>query len=371
MDPLFELLKGLGADLGRQFVPAAELPLRTIGARGLLQARMDPALAVLGLQGQGPETALVEAQVLQWHAAVLAAGSDVAALARAVDAAVADGRETLVAAQFSYADVVVFARLVGLVGVPAGVARWRDAVAARCKPAGLLAARARALEERQTASLAAVEALRAALHAEDGEAACAPASKVPPAVHLGVDAPPETDIQKAQVALQGSPGLESLRILKVREDYYEWTYEERRDCLSGDSINQLCKTLVVESKKTTATDCSDAKNSRFYAVIVPYVGPKLSTSKLAKAIRALNPDLSGKLFHMHMARNEVAAELTGFLFNGMTPFSSKTKIPVVLCKEVAAMDYIYLGAGEPDLKLGVSTKELAAYFDALILDVAG
>jgi prolyl-tRNA editing enzyme YbaK/EbsC (Cys-tRNA(Pro) deacylase) len=70
-------------------------------------------------------------------------------------------------------------------------------------------------------------------------------------------------------------------------------------------------------------------------------------------------------FNMRMAAEEVSQKLTGFGHNAVTPICSKTQIPMIMSHRIAELsDIFFLGAGEVDLKVGVSPKEfIEAYKD--------
>jgi prolyl-tRNA editing enzyme YbaK/EbsC (Cys-tRNA(Pro) deacylase) len=70
-------------------------------------------------------------------------------------------------------------------------------------------------------------------------------------------------------------------------------------------------------------------------------------------------------FNLRMAPEEVSEKLTGFGHNAVTPICSENRIPMIMSHRIAQLsDVFFLGAGEVDLKVGVSPREfIEAYKD--------
>ena len=56
--------------------------------------------------------------------------------------------------------------------------------------------------------------------------------------------------------------LTSARFKRVASTYYDWSLEQRRDCLGADNIDQLCKTIILENGRCVNKNCDDPLNSR-------------------------------------------------------------------------------------------------------------
>lgn len=66
---------------------------------------------------------------------------------------------------------------------------------------------------------------------------------------------------------------------------------------------------------------------------------------------------------MRMAPEDEAAAISGFARNAVSPFAVATPLPVVVSHRIAALEpprVVVLGAGEPDLKVVLSARELLA-----------
>jgi hypothetical protein len=89
---------------------------------------------------------------------------------------------------------------------------------------------------------------------------------------VSLDSDPEKtpeDVKRVQkFCLQ--VGLKVAMIVQVPEHYYETPLSERREFVKAPSEEHLCKTILLENTKCTRSDCSDPKNSRWYAVIIQY-----------------------------------------------------------------------------------------------------
>ena len=159
---------------------------------------------------------------------------------------------------------------------------------------------------------------------------------------------PSPEVLRVERALAGLPGS---ALLCVRADYYSLTLRERARLLHVP-VAALCKTLVLENPAGSVVGDATAPLAaqRYIAVVLQYTA-KLVLPALCKGVGA--------------AALALAAEgraLTGFAFNGLTPFGSLTALPVVLARD--ALDckcpYILLGGGQEDVKARVFLRPLAA-----------
>lgn len=66
-------------------------------------------------------------------------------------------------------------------------------------------------------------------------------------------------------------GVYSSRFFKVPSNYYDLGLEERAKLLNGNA-NQLCKSIIFENTASDVADCNDPTNSKYYCVIIQYVG---------------------------------------------------------------------------------------------------
>jgi prolyl-tRNA editing enzyme YbaK/EbsC (Cys-tRNA(Pro) deacylase) len=94
---------------------------------------------------------------------------------------------------------------------------------------------------------------------------------------------------------------------------------------------------------------------------------RLSQQKLEKYLHAMNNaplndarKIGKSKFHMRLAKPEDAARLTGYAHGAVAPFATATAIPTLVSHAIAALPggVVFLGGGEPDLKMGVRADDL-------------
>jgi prolyl-tRNA editing enzyme YbaK/EbsC (Cys-tRNA(Pro) deacylase) len=163
------------------------------------------------------------------------------------------------------------------------------------------------------------------------------------------------------------------RIYKVPENYYNETLEYRANLLKCN-INQLCKTIVVENIACSHNNITDICDSRYYCIIIQYIH-KLNGEKLKDFIHNLKPKnlrISKKKINFQLTSEDKSADMTGFTHNAVSPFGLMHNIPVILCLSCSQLSppYIWLGAGEVDLKLGVPLSDFVRGTNALIADIS-
>ena len=80
---------------------------------------------------------------------------------------------------------------------------------------------------------------------------------------------------------------------------------------------------------------------------------------LVHSLRPIPDRLPKKRFNFRLCKTEVSAEITGFSHNGVSPFGLVCPIPVVICQNITNITpaYIYLGAGDVDVKVGLSIED--------------
>jgi hypothetical protein len=70
-------------------------------------------------------------------------------------------------------------------------------------------------------------------------------------------------------------GVYSYRFVTVPKHYYDLTLQERAALLNGN-VPQLCKSIVFENTVCDHHEMSDITNSRYYCVIIQYIGNSFS-----------------------------------------------------------------------------------------------
>jgi prolyl-tRNA editing enzyme YbaK/EbsC (Cys-tRNA(Pro) deacylase) len=169
--------------------------------------------------------------------------------------------------------------------------------------------------------------------------------------------------------------LASIQLKRAEPNYYDLSLDQRREFLKAPSTYHLCKTLVMENTDYDESKSSDIYYPKYVAVIIQYES-RLNSEKVMKFMKDYqkshsSTELSRKCFHFRLADESVAKELTGYGYNAITPFLMRSKLPVILSKNILSLtpQYIWLGGGEVDLKLGISIEELISVTSPLVADI--
>eukprot|EP00887_Chlorella_sp_A99_P000460 scaffold17.g460.t1 len=139
------------------------------------------------------------------------------------------------------------------------------------------------------------------------------------------------------------------------------------------SVDHLCKSIVMVNTHAPAGvtgPSADPAHSRFFLVIVQYTA-RLHAEKLKVAVhRMCGGKHSRKHFNMRLAPEAVSDELTGFSHNAVSPIGIRTQLPVVLSHRIMQLspDFFWIGAGEVDLKVGMSATEFVKAYGAFVID---
>lgn len=170
-------------------------------------------------------------------------------------------------------------------------------------------------------------------------------------------------------------GVKDFSFKRVPSDYYDWSFEARRDILGAASIHHLCKSIVLVNTQAASniTDCSDPQNSKYYVVVVQYTA-RFSAENLKNFLYSLNNGkIPKKRFNLRLAPEDISHKLTGFEHNGVTCVGMKTDIPVILDEAIVKLnpDFFWLGGGEIDLKLGIRTPEFINFAKPFIVNCSG
>ena len=165
------------------------------------------------------------------------------------------------------------------------------------------------------------------------------------------------------------------RFYRVPANYYDEPLEFRRRCVGGATVDHMCKTIVMENTRCVNDDCADAFNSRWYLVVVQYTA-KLNQQKLEKFLHQLN-NVDGrkcgkKNFNMRLAKEEDSERLTGYVKGAVCPFGcAERRMPVILSDKIVALEpqTFWLGAGEIDLKVGMSAADFVERAEPHVTDI--
>jgi len=134
-------------------------------------------------------------------------------------------------------------------------------------------------------------------------------------------------------------------LAKTPLDYYDKPLEYRASLLKCSQI-QLNKTILLETDGTVVNDLSAPLiKQKYVAIILPY-STKLKMDTIAKILAP----------GFRLAAD--GEKVSGFSHGGVTPFGSLTSLPVVVSRQTAAEESIWLGGGVVDTKLRVFVKQL-------------
>ncbi|PNW80986.1 hypothetical protein CHLRE_07g338250v5 [Chlamydomonas reinhardtii] len=237
-----------------------------------------------------------------------------------------------------------------------------------------------ALAVRQQAILGRIAALAQALGLDagalqaaatpEGASGATPAAPRPAALSVTPDASPTQ--QRLEAELIGKGCVSAARFVRVPADYYDQPLEFRRDCLGAASIDHLCKSIVMENTRAheSVKGWDDPRHSKYYCVIVQYTA-RLHADKLKVALCELGGRKFGRQYYnMRLAPEEVNDALTGYSHNAVSPIGLKENLPIILSSKITQLDpeFFWMGAGEVDLKVGMSVKEFIEAYQPFVID---
>jgi len=166
-------------------------------------------------------------------------------------------------------------------------------------------------------------------------------------------------------------GISSAHIWRVRSDYYDQELAWRRDVLGAASTLQLCKSMIMENTKVsdmTLEQATAAGRVKYICVMLQYGGTKLQKEKLTDVVRRMEGSkaVGKKQYSLRMVSQEVSDQLSGYTHNAVTPFGMAQEVPLLLSDKIKALPEgkLWLGGGEPDLKMRVDVAELAAKWES-------
>lgn len=159
----------------------------------------------------------------------------------------------------------------------------------------------------------------------------------------------------------GKSRLPGSALYKVPSDYYTHSLQWRANLL-GCPTDRLCKTIIFENLSLGNDGVTNnlevpLYRQKYVAIIVQYIS-KVNLDIIAKYLASSGRDKSFpstvNSVKLAMAAPEAILPLTGFTFNGITPFGCHISIPIIIAKsimELSSPSYIWLGGGEVDVKL--------------------
>mmetsp|Transcript_963 Transcript_963/g.1479 ORF Transcript_963/g.1479 Transcript_963/m.1479 type:complete len:198 (+) Transcript_963:142-735(+) len=156
----------------------------------------------------------------------------------------------------------------------------------------------------------------------------------------------------------------------VWSDYYDWNLERRKVFLRASSVDQLCKTIVMENTRCINMDCLDPSNSKYYAILVQY-STKIHPQKILKLVKSWNPGVSGQYFNFQLAPSEVNETLTGFSHNAVVPIGMRTSVPLIVSGRILQVDppFVWMGGGDVYVKLLLSVDDILRILQPKVGDI--
>ena len=100
---------------------------------------------------------------------------------------------------------------------------------------------------------------------------------------------------------------------------------------------------------------------------------RLDAEKIKHHMHKLHGGKGINNFKMKLVDETLSGVLTGFERNAVSPVGSKTQLPIVVSDKISQLtpDFFWLGAGETDLKLGMSFAAFKAAYKPKIIDCTG
>ena len=100
---------------------------------------------------------------------------------------------------------------------------------------------------------------------------------------------------------------------------------------------------------------------------------RLDAEKIKHHMHKLHGRKGVNNFKMKLVDETVSGALTGFERNAVSPVGSKTQLPIVVSDKISQLtpDFFWLGAGETDLKLGMSFAAFKEAYRPMIIDCTG
>lgn len=228
-----------------------------------------------------------------------------------------------------------------------------------------------ALEQRQLAILTRLEDLERRLtaggqnaaSAPDGSSSAAPSGGAPaPQATLPIESPVQQTLQKELL----EKGITNHRFVRAPPEYYDRPLEFRQAIVGAASVHHLCKTIVMEN---TRVEENQPGVTKYWMVIVQYTA-RLHSDKLRNFVRAHDGNLTKNQVNMRLCPEDVSGRLTGFEHNGVSPIGVRTELPIIMSDRIAALqpDLFWLGAGEVDLKVGMSAADFVKTHKPNVVD---
>ncbi|KAJ1827877.1 hypothetical protein LPJ56_001419 [Coemansia sp. RSA 2599] len=133
-------------------------------------------------------------------------------------------------------------------------------------------------------------------------------------------------------------------------------------------MTHMCKSVVMENKRWRP----EHPGSRFYCVMVQYLH-SVDIGAMADHVRALDGDrIARKHFNFRLSSPEATLEMTGYDKNGVSPFGTPVKLPIILCQSIALLQppVFWIGAGHVDYKLAMPVQSFIDATGCTVADIS-
>ena len=150
-----------------------------------------------------------------------------------------------------------------------------------------------------------------------------------------------------------TPAIRILREAGVDFTPYQFEYErhpgaEGAAIAIGTPLHGVIKTLVMESDANAAL------------LVLMHGDLEVSTKALARelGVKSVAPTTP-----------ELAHRLTGYRVGGISPFGTKTKLPVYAQKTISELDQVQINAGKRGFLVGMATADLLALLEPTLMEI--
>ena len=133
-----------------------------------------------------------------------------------------------------------------------------------------------------------------------------------------------------------------LREYKIKYEPHFYTYEEH----GGTKVASVA--LGIDEHHTVKTIIMET-DERKQLIVLMHGDCEVSTKNLARAIGVKN---------VHPCDDRTAERVTGYIFGGMSPFGTRTRLPVYIEKTIFSLDRIFINGGKRGFLVEMNPSDL-------------
>jgi Cys-tRNA(Pro) deacylase len=154
---------------------------------------------------------------------------------------------------------------------------------------------------------------------------------------------PERDTVK-KVDIPVTTAIRFLRAHNIKFEPHFYTYEERggtkvASAALGVGEHQTIKTIIMET------------DERKQLIVLMHGDCEVSAKNLARAISVKN---------VQPCDDRTAERVTGYVFGGMSPFGTRSPLPVYVEKSILGLDRIFINGGKRGFLVEMNPSDLNA-----------